>query len=170
MKFYKPEIRRILFANDFSETANRAFGYAAGLADAHEASITILHVLEKLPSESEWMAVLLEGVESVEDLQKKSNSEILQRVKSHIEQYCTAFNGQFPACRLMVEAVIVEEGEPVKRILHHAHTGGYDMLVMGSRGYGLIRGILTGSTSQSMVRECRIPVFIVPPDEKKESL
>ncbi|MGE0087290.1 MAG: universal stress protein [Desulfococcaceae bacterium] len=167
MKFQKPEIRRILLATDLSETANRAFGYAADMADAHEANITIVHVLEKLPPKAEWMAILLQELESVEDLQKKSESEILQRVKSYIEHYCTEFNGRFPACRLMVEAVIVEEGDPVKRILHHAHTGGYDVLVMGSRGYGFIREILTGGTSQSVVRQCRIPVFIVPPDEEK---
>ncbi len=166
MEFYKPEIRRILLATDLSETADRAFGYAAAMADAHEAGIAILLVLEKLPPESEWMAVLLQEAESMDDLEKKSESEILQRVKSYIEHYCTEFNGRFPACRLMVEAVTVERGDPAKRILHHAHTGGYDLLVMGSRGQGLIREILMGSTSQSIVRECRIPVFIVPPDDK----
>lgn len=165
MKFYKPEIKRILMATDLSETADRAFGFAEELAHVHEADITILHVLGNLSSKDEWLAVLLQGLESVEDLQKKSQTEILQRVRAYIEHYCSEFKGHFSTCRLMVKSVIVEQGDPVKRILHHAHTGKYDILIMGSREYGLIREILTGGTSQSVMRQCRIPVLAVPPTD-----
>ena len=135
MDFHKPEIKRILFATDLSENAGRAFGYAASMADAHGATVTILHVLEKIPPKAELMVILFEGYESREDLQKKTEAEILDQTKSFLERYCAAFEGKFPACPLMVDAVVVETGDPVKRILHHAHHGGYDAVVMGSRGY-----------------------------------
>lgn len=163
MEFQKPDIKRILFATDLSENAGRAFGYAASMADAHGATVTILHVLEKIPPKAELMVILFEGYESREDLQKKTEAEILDQTKSFLERYCAAFEGKFPACPLMVDAVVVETGEPAQRILHHAHHGGYDAVVMGSRGFGIIQGIWMGSTSRGVLSRSRIPVFIVPP-------
>lgn len=45
----KPKIEKILFATDLSENAEHAFTYAAAMAEAFEARITVLHVIEKLP-------------------------------------------------------------------------------------------------------------------------
>jgi len=163
MKFHQPDIKRILLATDLSENANRAFGYAAAMAAAHGAAITILHVLEKMPPKAELMVILYQGYESRKDLEEKTEAEVLEQTKSFIERYCDTFNGRFPACRLMVDAVVVEKGDPVKRILHHARDGGYDVVVMGSRGFGLVQGLWMGSTSQGVLRHCDIPVFIVPP-------
>lgn len=69
MNFHKPELNRILFATDFSENADRAFGCAASLADAHNAVVTVLHVLEEIPPKAELMIRLFDGYESGEELQ-----------------------------------------------------------------------------------------------------
>ena len=58
MEFEKPQIKRILFATDLSENANRAYGYAASMAEAHGASVTILHVLEKMPPKADRKSVV----------------------------------------------------------------------------------------------------------------
>ena len=41
-----PEIKNILYATDMSDTSNYAFGYAASLANRHDALITIIHILK----------------------------------------------------------------------------------------------------------------------------
>ena len=172
MEFQKPELNRILFATDFSENADRAFGYAASLADAHNALVTVLHVLEEIPPKAELMIRLFEGYESGEELQEKSEAEIFQRVQTYLERYCASFNERFPACRFMVKAVKVDQGDPVKRILHHSR-GGHDVLVMGGKEYGLVQDLWMGGVLRGVLRQCMIPVFIVPPepqDNKKEDL
>lgn len=172
MEFQKPEINRILFATDFSANADRAFGYAASLADAHNAVVTVLHVLEEIPPRAELMIRLFEGYESSEELQEKSEAEIYQRVKTYIERYCASFNERFPACRFMVESVEVDGGDPVKRILRHSR-GGYDVLVMGGKEYGLVQDLWMGGVPRGVLRQCGIPIFIVPPeprDNEKEDL
>ena len=35
------------------------------------------------------------------------------------------------------------------------------MIVMGSRGLGLLKGVLIGSVSQKVVEEAKIPVMVV---------
>ncbi len=164
MGFHKPDIKHILLATDLSENAERAFGYAASLADACDASVTVLHVLEEIPPKAELMVMLFEGLEREAEIRKRDEAEILGRVERFVERYCDAFKERFPACRLFVKSVVVEKGDPVKRILRNAYRDGYDVLVMGARGFGFVRGILMGSTSQAVVRQCRIPVLVVPPE------
>ena len=37
----------------------------------------------------------------------------------------------------------------------------YDLVVMGSRGLGKIKGIFMGSVSQQVVQECKCPVLVI---------
>jgi nucleotide-binding universal stress UspA family protein len=53
------------------------------------------------------------------------------------------------ACRFISNEVIVEAGNASERILHHVATIAYDILVMVSRGLGLVQGAFFVSTSLS---------------------
>ena len=44
----------------------------------------------------------------------------------------------------------VEEGDPAERILRHAEIDKANLIVMGSRGIGSLRGLLVGSVSQKV--------------------
>jgi nucleotide-binding universal stress UspA family protein len=44
-----PKIQKILYATDLSENSAYAFRYAIDSAKKHDASIVVLHVLEKMP-------------------------------------------------------------------------------------------------------------------------
>ncbi len=47
-------------------------------------------------------------------------------------------------------------------IVKHAHSGKtkYDMLVIGTRGRGLVKSVFFGSTSNRVLHYCKIPVLI----------
>jgi nucleotide-binding universal stress UspA family protein len=51
-------------------------------------------------------------------------------------------------------------GQVDAAILEEVEQGGYDLLVLGSRGRGLGRATLLGSTGLSMLRRCPVPVLI----------
>ncbi len=55
----------------------------------------------------------------------------------------------------------VKSGHIAKSILEVADEQGSDMIVMGSRGLGLLKGVLIGSVSQKVVEEAKIPVMVV---------
>jgi nucleotide-binding universal stress UspA family protein len=73
-----------------------------------------------------------------------------------------------PDCPFIVDEIIVETGHPAERILHHIENKPCDMVVMGTRGQGLIKEALLGSTSHRVLRQSSKPVLVVPPPSKHD--
>ena len=55
----------------------------------------------------------------------------------------------------------VKSGHIAKCILELAYEVQSDIIIMGSRGLGLLKGVLIGSVSQKVVEESKIPVMVV---------
>ena len=56
----------------------------------------------------------------------------------------------------------VKSGSAIaKVILKFAENEASDMIVMGSRGLGLLKGAILGSVSQKVVEESKIPVMVI---------
>jgi len=163
MMFGKPKIAEILLATDLSENADRAVEYAASLAEAYNAGITVLHVIEKVPPNAEMLMTAILGYENIDEYRQKSEEELIGQVKKYLEQFCTNIADQLVMeCRLIFRNIFVESGNVVDRIIHHTDTGGFDVLVMGTRGLGLIKEALMGGTSRKVLHGCRIPVLMIP--------
>src|SRR6478752_2969802 len=63
--------------------------------------------------------------------------------------------------------IAVRHGPTVPTLLAAAH--GAEMLVVGSRGHGLMTGSLTGSVSQHLARHASCPVVVVRPAHRPDS-
>jgi nucleotide-binding universal stress UspA family protein len=61
----------------------------------------------------------------------------------------------------LVVQTVVEEGFPSDLICYYANTENVDMVIMGSRGLGGVKGFLLGSVSRNVVNACSKPVLIV---------
>ncbi len=57
-------------------------------------------------------------------------------------------------------SVHVQSGVPHKIILRKQEELGATTIFMGSRGVGVVRALLLGSTSDSVIRHSRVPVFV----------
>lgn len=55
----------------------------------------------------------------------------------------------------------VKSGQVAKSILEVADEEGSDIIIMGSRGLGLLKGVLIGSVSQKVIEEAKIPVMVI---------
>jgi nucleotide-binding universal stress UspA family protein len=53
------------------------------------------------------------------------------------------------------------DGVPWKRIISAARRGGYDLIVIGSRGRGRVRAALLGSVSSAVASQAGGPVLVV---------
>lgn len=162
MMAIKPKIGEILFATDLSECAEHAFTYAAAMAEAFDARITVLHVIGKMPPNAELLLVSFLGYLDANKLRQKSEAELIVALKERLKRFCAETSDRIVECRFALDDVIVESGRASERILHHASTGRYDALVLGSRGHGLVREALTGGTSRKVVLSSPIPVFVIP--------
>jgi nucleotide-binding universal stress UspA family protein len=152
-----------LLATDLSENANQAMEYAASLAEAYGARITVLHVVEKVPPNAEMLMTAILGYENIDEYRQKSEVELIRRIKRHLEQFCAKVADQMvKECRLIFKHILVEPGNVSERIVYHTESGNYDVLVMGNRGLSLLQEAFMGGTSRNVLQSCRIPVFIIP--------
>ena len=136
-------MEKILVPVDGSESSERALKKAIELAVALKAKLSFLYVanVNQLAVNSCLSAELLEAV-------NKAGEVIL----SHAEERVP--NG--------VESErLLETGSPASAIIDVAEESGTDLIVMGSRGLGLVKGVLLGSVSQYVVENAKCAVMVI---------
>ena len=140
-----PPFKRILTAVDGSPQGIRAARVAGRLARAVGARLTLLTVYDG-PSgrlgEPNYSTAL---------------GRALQRARRTVER----------ARRAVLDAGGPEpqtdwlDGAPAKSIISAARDGGYDLIVVGTRGRGRVRRALLGSVSSAVAAQAGRPVLVV---------
>ena len=156
-----PPIRKILYTTDLSENARYAFSYAVSLANQYNAKITILHVLEELSPTALWMVGDIIGEKRWSALKEEKKDTVIGTLQLRLQDFCVQIADDVPDCPFVVDQTLVETGHPVDRIIELADTGDYDMIVMGSRGLGMLADVMLGSTSRRVLGRCNIPVLVI---------
>ena len=156
-----PEIKTILHPTDMSESARKAFQYAAGIALRMGGRIIVLYVLDEGSPNTQLVLNAMLGKEGWEQTRKSHEEKIIREMQDKIEAFCMEATKGDPECPYLVEQIIVEVGHPVERILYHIKKIDPDMVVMGSRGHGILKETLLGSTSHRVLRRSSVPVLIV---------
>jgi len=156
-----PEVKKILYATDLSENARYAFGYAASIANRFGAHITILHVLEEISHSATIRLAAMLGEDKWQKLQNRNIQDVLDTIRARIETFCQDVGKELEECPYLFDDVIIKQGEPVEMILSQAKETGCDLIVMGTRGHGLLADAMMGSTATRVVRRSQLPVLIV---------
>ena len=109
------------------------------------------------------------GTEKLANLRKEKESQIIDSIKHRLEQFCRQAIQEVPECPLAVEKIIVETGHQVDQIVRYSEELNADIIIMGSRGQGMLADVTMGSTSRRVLRRCSRPVLVVrlPDDDKK---
>ena len=136
--------RQILFATDFSDNAERAFGYLERIIESEPKRVSLLHVQSKIRFSKHF-------IDRLEEF-NKIDQERLERLKSQLE-------------RKGAEKVdfSIPYGLPIEEILKFLNEENPSLIVMGSQGRGFISEIFLGSVSYNVVRKASVPVLVVPP-------
>jgi nucleotide-binding universal stress UspA family protein len=138
-------IRTILVATDGSSHADKAVSLGGELAQAHDATIILLHVISDIGSEiSEGIPKHLQELADIEhlkigDILTVIGEEILERARAQLREQG-------------VEKVVtaMPSGSPAQAILDYAKAHSVDLIVMGSRGLGSFEGLMLGSVSHKV--------------------
>jgi nucleotide-binding universal stress UspA family protein len=160
--FKIPKFEKILFATDLSQNAEHAFAYAVGMALANGAQVTTLYVVDKMTPNAELLLATMLGYGSMDEFRRNSEIDLIARIRTYIAEFCVKAADEVPACARILGQILVEPGKVVERILHHAGTGTYDVVVMGSRGHGIVKEALLGGNSRRVLIHSPIPVLMVP--------
>jgi len=156
-----PRIKKILYATDLSENASYAFGYAVCLANRHDAKITVLHVVEELSFFAQSMIEDIVGAQQLKTMRKEKEEKVIASIKDRLDDFCEGAKRESPNCPFVVEKTMVKTGHPVDQIVRRAEEMEADIIVMGSRGHGMLADVTMGSTSRRVLRRCKKPVLIV---------
>ena len=138
---------KILVPIDGSPNSNKGLQYAIDIAKKHDASITLIHVVER-PVYAYYHPIVIP--EDVFTHLKEEGGELLSTRKEEVAKM-----------GLKVDTLLVV-GEPSEQILKAAED--HDLIVIGSRGLGTAKSLLLGSISSKIAHHARKPVLIVRPD------
>jgi nucleotide-binding universal stress UspA family protein len=133
---YVHHLSRILFCADFSKNSDRALNYALSCTAEYDAELTILHVLEEVPSlaTTETLAAV------TEQLDKLIPPEIRKALKIK---------------------TAVRIGKPYREIIQFALEEQTDLVAMGVRGRGALDRAVFGSTTYRVMQLGPCPVLAV---------
>ena len=157
-----PKIQKILYATDLSENSVYAFRYAIDSAKKHDASIVVLHVLEKMPP----FALALVGSQLREEKRREIFDEkiasTMDLIRKRLQIFCDRELEDDPECVDKVESIEVCEGYPAEEILKKADKLDCDAIIMGTHGKGVLSHTFLGSVAERVLRRVRKPVFVIP--------
>jgi nucleotide-binding universal stress UspA family protein len=137
--------KNILIAYDGSSGAKQALTRALTLAKTFAARVVAIWVRGSLPHFPETVDEITE--------EKEAADNYLERLKTEIG---TA--AQDLGVAISCEA---HSGHPAKTILAYAEEGGFDLIVLGSRGHSELWGRIIGHTTDRVSENAHCDVLIV---------
>ena len=142
------EIKKILFATDFSEGSSSALPYAVDIAKRYGAKLYFVHVIYDVATTSGWYVPHVSMDELYKDMEKNAKAEL---EKSFIEEM-RGFKD--------VEHVVLK-GTPYEELARFAEENKVDLIVIGTHGRKGLDRMLFGSTAEQVVRHAPCPVLTV---------
>jgi nucleotide-binding universal stress UspA family protein len=130
-------LRQVLFCTDFSENSERALNHAVSATEEYDAELTLLHVLEEVPSPAKTEKAIAAATEQLDKLIPPERRKSL-KIKT-----------------------AVRIGKPYRQIIQFAEDEQIDMVAMGVHGRGSLDLAVFGSTTYRVMQLGPCPVLAV---------
>jgi nucleotide-binding universal stress UspA family protein len=144
--------KRIVCATDFSPASEAAVHYAAALAMEADASLFLVHVLDR-PAPGSRPGPRSRGNGHPPDFECAARAQLRRAVPPEAREWCQAQE-------------IVARGKPARAILRLAADHQAGLIVMGVHGRSLLDLMAFGSVTHQVVREAACPVLTVRPPNR----
>jgi nucleotide-binding universal stress UspA family protein len=141
-----PDIKHIVVAHDFSDTAVYAFGYALGIAAKFGARVTVVHVYDVATfGYPDAFVASFDWASEVERIALESLGQIVESARPSGVDVRTE----------------LRRGPAWSEIAAFATESGADLVVMGTHGRRGVARTLLGSVAEKVVRVAPCPVLTV---------
>ena len=154
----KDQLKRVLIAMDYDKTAHKVAEEGFAMAKAMNSEVVLLHVISDpvYYTSTEFSPVFgVAGYMDVSSMQfdsidglKKAALHFLEKTKHHLADET-------------IQTIVVE-GDIAEVILEYAKETHADVIVLGSHSRKWLENIIIGSVAEEVLRQSRIPLFIVP--------
>jgi nucleotide-binding universal stress UspA family protein len=138
------KIRRILCPTDFSEASKKALKIARELKDIFSAELDVIYVLQNY--------ILKKKIEKLKN-RDKIIQELFEDTRENLKKILSDYD--------IEKTGTIDEGEPDKRIVSFSEENDIDLIVMGARGLGFIKGIFIGSVTDTVLKSSPCPVLVI---------
>jgi nucleotide-binding universal stress UspA family protein len=84
-------------------------------------------------------------------------------IKEALTAFCDEAKNDHAECQFIMDDVdiVVAEGNVMEEIIARARSGESDVIVMGYHGRSKLEGLVVGSTSQRLLHNSHLPVFLI---------
>lgn len=148
-----PQLKKILLPTAFSELSKKAVPYVRMLATAFDAEIHLVHVVTHselvLESSVPGGAIPVLG---------PGPQELLAQSRLGLEKFLRETMPDLSDRTRMFTSM----GGIVDEIVKYTQTSAIDMIVMGTHADGILKRIIWGSISKSVLERAPCPVLLVP--------
>jgi nucleotide-binding universal stress UspA family protein len=151
-------MKKILIAIDYNPTAQNIAETGYSLAKSMDAEVTLLHVVADYTYYSSLDYSPIMGFDSFSNLgmlQTDTVTELQNAAEEYLKKIRTHLGD--PAIK-----TIVKDGDSGDAIIDAAKELNVDVIVMGSHSRRGLEKILMGSVAEKVLRNSRIPLFIIP--------
>lgn len=136
--------KKILLASDGSDNAERAAKEAAGLAEELSSQIILAYITGTPPQSK----LVKDNFDVHKVLKDDAEKKIKQTISALTEK-------EIPY------TLKVAIGDPADEIIRIAEKEKADLIILGSRGLGTIKGVVLGSVSRKVTHNAECPVMII---------
>ena len=147
--------KRILFVNDDETSIKKALDRAVQLAKTNKALLTVVEVLEELPSAMKMGTALKDlGViqTQIYDESKKKLEELIEPIKKEGVNV----------------SVTILWGTPWLEIIREVLRNHHDLVMVTPRKKTKLKEMLFGSRTMHLMRKCPCPVWAIKPTRKRQ--
>ena len=146
-------IKNIIVPTDLSKLSASAFSYAKDLAESMDATVHLIHVLEKTPP----FSTSHDQEDSTENILRKIEEEAKAQLKEAAEDL-----GEDSSLNIIE---VLRKGIDYEEIIKYAAENNGDLIVIATHGRTGVLHTLMGSVAEKVIRYAKCPVLVIKPDE-----
>ena len=135
--------KKIVWATDGSDGADRALEIAKSIATESKASLIAVHTIEYLVSKG----TALQDIDD-DERQVKIRKQVSELSAAGLDASAKIVQGGMSGAAHTIAGIAKQEGA--------------DLIVVGTRGHTVLAGLLLGSVSQRLPHLASCPVMVVP--------
>lgn len=157
------KIKKVLIAMDYDPTAQKVAEIGFSISKAMSAETILLHIVSDPISYTSPGHVTIMGFAGYVDMNplqednfsrlKNASFDFLEKTKVHLGDNSIQ--------------ILVKEGDLSETILKTAKSMHIDIIVMGSHSRKWLENVVMGSTTEKVLHQTSIPLFIVPTKKKE---
>lgn len=136
-------MNHIMMAMDVSPVSDRAFERAWQLAQAHDAELTVMHVIDE------------------QILNYDDDYGMEERLIANVEAKLKRHWARFPKAKAERIHLVVKVGSPWEDIIARAKKNNVDLMVLGLHRVNPLKDVFIGTTAERIIRHSHVPVLVV---------